>query len=108
MPKEPRIYKNYNDYWRNGKHGFSSAGRDIVQRIWEDLEPTILANRTDYEKMLVNDCIEQAEFTIKLRSHMFAYLKEFNLEKVAGIGIWRWMLDRTLQDKKVKKVKKVK
>jgi len=92
--EKPRIYKDYEDYWRHGKHGCSSYSRDIVEDTWKDLEPTILANRTDWEQLLL------AEGKGIYRQYISAiidwrdYLEEFNLEKVAGIGFPTWRMDR--------------
>ena len=90
------LYKNFEDYWRNGKHGCSSCSRDIVEDTWKDLEPTILANRGDWENLLIEECNEQKRHYISSLVEMREYLKEFDLEKVAGIGFFKWLLDKKL------------
>jgi len=49
-----RIYRDWDHWWANGRHGFTSASRELVRRIWQDLEPTIQASRDDYKKAYVD------------------------------------------------------
>lgn len=93
------LYKDFEDYWRNGKHGFSSAGREYVIEIWNDLEPTIMANREDWEQLLIHETKKSREDFIRYLRLMSEYLKEFDLEKVAGIKFHRWILDKILESK---------
>jgi len=90
----PRVYIDYSDYWRHGNHGFSSAGRDIVEAYWKDLEPTILANRTDWEELLIHECNQERENFIKYLRLFHDYLDEFKLEEVAGVKFCKWTLDQ--------------
>jgi len=90
------LYKDFNDYWRNGQHGCSSCSRDVAEETWKDLEETIMASRGDWEQLLVEDCKRQKEQYLQDLRDMHEYLKEFDLEKVAGIKFHRWLLDKRL------------
>jgi len=92
--RQPRIYKDYEDYWRNGNHGYSSFSRDIVEDTWKDLEPTILANRTDWEEFLIEECRDQRRILIRCLQYWQDYLEEFNLEKVAGVSFHKWRAEK--------------
>lgn len=100
------LYKDFNDYWRYGKHGCSSCSRDIAEEIWADLEPTILATRGDWENILIEDCKRQREDYIRSLREMHAYLKEFDLEKFAGVKYFKWLLDRRLGEEDLEEGKK--
>jgi hypothetical protein len=50
-----KIYKDFNDWWANGNHGWSSASIDYAKEIWADLEPTINASRDDYENLMLTE-----------------------------------------------------
>lgn len=93
-----KIYKDYEDYWRNGNHGCSSYSRDIVEATWKDLEATILANRGDYERLLVEESRHSYERFIKYFRLMHQYLDEFGLEEVAGVKFGKWMLGKALKE----------
>lgn len=100
--REPRLYKDFNDYWRNGNHGCSSYSRDIVEDTWQDLEPTIMANRGDWENLLVEECIQQRKWYIEELKEIHIYLDEFKLEKHAGINFPAWRLGRITGKKHAK------
>ena len=88
-----RIYKNFEDWWCSGKHGFTSYSREYAKEIWEDLEPTILAQRSDWEEVLRRDSLKLQEKYIKQLQNVYAYLKAYDLEKHAGIKFFRWLLE---------------
>jgi hypothetical protein len=93
MAKPKRIYKDWDDWWRNGDHGCSSASRDFARQIWDDLEPTITANRSDWESVLRQDAMAlHDKYTKKLRN-VHNYLTQFDLEKHAPVKFFRWLLD---------------
>ena len=97
----PHLYTAWEEYWSNGKHGFSSCCRDLAKEIWDDFEPTIKANQSDWEKLLINETIKLRKKYVQDLRDMREYLTKFDLEKVAGIGFFRWLLDKTLSEKSV-------
>lgn len=84
------------DWWRHGDHGFSSYGRDIVERIWYDLEPTILANRSDWEDVLRHDAQELHKKYIERMRDFHGYLSTFELEKHAPVKFFKWVMEQRL------------
>ena len=94
--KKQILYKNWEDYWSNGKHGFSSCCRDLAKETWDDFEPTISATRNDWENLLIHESIELRKRYIQDIRDMHEYLTEFNLESVAGVKFFRWLLDKKL------------
>jgi len=88
---DPRLYKDFQEWWRTGNHGFSSAGRDIVERIWEDLEPTILAGRTEWEEFLIQEMEDSARRGCKYFRMFKEYLEEMEIEQHAAERFSEWM-----------------
>lgn len=97
----PHLYTTWEEYWSNGKHGFSSCCRDLAKEIWDDFEPTIKANRSDWEKLLVNETIKLRKKYVQDLRDMHEYLTKFDLEKLAGISFFRWLLDKTLSEESI-------
>ena len=96
---EKKIYKDFNDWWSHGKHGYSSASRDIAEEIWADFEPTINASRDDYAALMLQEAKEQRERYIEHLRDVSSYVDEHNLEAVVGINLYRWILNRRLRRK---------
>jgi len=95
------LYKDYEDWWRNGQHGYSSASREYAKEIWADLEETIMAKREDWERLLIFECKKERENFISYLRDFTAYLEEFGLVEIAGVNFHKWVLDRRLgRDKK--------
>ena len=97
---EKKIYKDFNDWWSHGKHGYSSASRDIAEEIWADFEPTINASRDDYAALMLQEAREQKERYVEHLREVSSYVEEHNLEAVVGVNLYRWMLDRRLGRKR--------
>ena len=90
------IYRDFNHWWSRGKHGFSSASRDLVQDIWNDLEPTILASRDDYKNAYVQLMKEHTE---RKKDVIDAALKYIELHsKEDAPKFWRWYMDEAMKD----------
>lgn len=89
-----KIYKDFNDWWSHGNHGYSSASRDIARAIWEDFEPTINATRDEYTELMLFEVKEMHDRYVEHLHDVGSYVKEHNLEAVTGIKLFRWILDR--------------
>jgi hypothetical protein len=97
MPQ--KILHDFEDWWRNGPHPFTSASREYAKEIWEWFAPVINASRDDYINDLILRYKKHREWDIKFTGRFFEYLKEFDLEKHAGIKFPRWALDREKDEK---------
>lgn len=86
------IYRTWEEYWSNGKHGYSSAGRDIAKAIWVDFQETIEATRSDYERILIEDAVKQKKEYIARIRDVHNYLEEH--EEKFGKKFWRWQWNR--------------
>lgn len=93
---EKKIYKDFEDWWRNGNHGCSSASRDVAEEIWADFEPTILATRDDYTTLMLREVQEMHERYVEQLRDVSAYVMENNLEAVVGTKLYKWILDRRM------------
>lgn len=96
------LYRDFDDWWTNGQHGFSSASRDIAESLWADLEPTVLAGRGDWENLLIEESRKDREHLINWLRGFSEYLETFKLEEVAGIGFYRWFADQRVKRYKEK------
>jgi hypothetical protein len=92
--KKKRIYKDFNDWWSHGNHGWTSASRDVAKAIWADFEPTILATRDDYTELMLLEVREMHERYVEHLRDICDYVKEHNLEALVGTKLFRWVLDR--------------
>lgn len=85
------IYRDWEHYWREGKHGYSSAGREDAKQIWDDLAPTIEASRDDYKNAFVKMANEMNERRSEVLDHALKYIEQF--AKPDAPKFWRWYLD---------------
>jgi len=83
---KPKVYKDFDDYWRHGNHGCSSGFRDIAKDIWDEFWPTINASRSDWEKVLIEECLDQRMHHLELLQNVYAYLKKFDSSEYARSG----------------------
>ncbi len=87
-----QIYRDFDHWWREGNHGWTSASYEIAQATWEDFEPTITASRDEYKEMYVQLAIQvakdRAEYSDAMREYMDLFTKEGS-PKFA-----RWWLDQ--------------
>jgi hypothetical protein len=91
-----KIYKDFNDWWANGNHGWSSASIDYAKEIWADLEPTINASRDDYENLMLTEIKQMHDRYIENLRDSYAYIKEHNVEEKTGVKFFKWLLDRKM------------
>lgn len=92
-----RIYRSWEDYWQNGNHGFSSASRECAKEIWDDFEPTIKATLDDHKKAYIVLTNEQLAFRGECFSAALDYIELY--KKPDAPKFWRWLLDRTSNDR---------
>lgn len=90
---EKRVYLDFNDWWRHGKHGYSSASYEDAKEIWDDLEPTIQASRDDYKNAFVQMTNEYMARRKDVLDVIFEYIDQF-VDKNVAPKFWRWYLDR--------------
>ena len=74
--KKPRIYKNFKDYWRNGKHGCSNCNREYARQIWDDIEPSLLSTRDEAIRILCEQIYEKEQRHKTMVHEMLTYLSE--------------------------------
>jgi len=92
--KPPRIYRDFQDYWQHGNHGFSSCSIEYAKDTWKDFEPTINANRDEYVNAILDTYEKDRKIAIEQMVMVMDYLREFKLEEVAGVKFYRWWMDR--------------
>lgn len=90
---EKKVYRDFDHWWREGNHGWTSASREYAIEIWADLEPTFNASLDDYKKAYIRLTNEQLEFRSDLQTAMLDYIKEF--ARPDAPKFWRWHFDRT-------------
>lgn len=98
---EKVIYRDFKHWWSQGKHGFSSASFDLVQEIWNDLEPTIMASRDDYKHAFVRLLNENAKFESEVFDAALKYIEQHSKE--GSPKFWRWFLDQEMAELETKK-----
>ena len=74
-------------------HGWSSAGREYAQAIWDELEPTIKASRDDYKKAYIKLMNEQAFNNVELVNALLEYIEEY--KRPNQPKFWRWWFNKT-------------
>lgn len=91
-----QIYRNFDHYWSEGNHGFSSFSKDLARETWEDFETTINATRDDYKKAYIELMNEKANTQSDLVNAMLTYVK---LHCVEGAPkFWKWYLEQELKN----------
>ena len=92
-----KIYRDFNDYFSNGKHGYSSASRDIVKEIWDDIYPTIEASQNDYKKAYLALMTEESRRRVKLTDALLRYIDEAQKKHTDLEGFWKWWSNKILR-----------
>lgn len=92
-----KIYRNWEHYWREGVHGFSSASREEAKAIWDDIEPTIMASRDDYKNTFVQLMTEYTERRKDITDALLEYIDKFSKDRAPKF--FRWYLDNKLENK---------
>lgn len=90
-----KIYRDFNHWWCEGDHGYSSASRDHVKTIWDDLEPTILASRDEYKETYVEMMKEVAKGRSEHLDALLEYIELF--KKDDAPKFYRWWIDQVLK-----------
>jgi len=89
------IYRDFNHWFsRSHAHGMSSASRDWMEDIWNDIYPTIEASQDDYKRMYIHMMGEAAKRHSEVADAMLKYIKEFRQEDQPSF--WRWWSDQEL------------
>lgn len=86
-----KIYRDFQDYWRSGKHGYSSASKDEAIAIWEDLESTINASRDDYKNSFLQLMQENASLKSEITDALLKYVELYSSQDAPKF--WRWYMD---------------
>jgi len=94
------IFRDFNHWFSTSKeHGMTSFSRDWMERIWNEIYPTIKASQGDYKKAYLELMKETAENNCELTSLMLEYISEFRQQ--GQPGFWRWWSkkqDKEFQD----------
>ena len=94
---EKKIYRDFDNWWAEGKHEFSSASYDWAKELWDDLEPTITASRDDYKNSYIQLMKEQVKRRTDLTDALLKYIEiHKNPEEQ---GFWRWWMDVAMAEK---------
>jgi DnaJ-domain-containing protein 1 len=93
-----QIYRDFDHYWAEGNHGFSSMSKDLARETWEDFETTINATKDDYKKAYVELMNEKAQWQSDLVNAMLTYIKLYAKEDAPKF--WKWYLDQKLNNEK--------
>jgi len=87
------IYRDFNHWFgRSEAHGMSSASRDWMREIWDDLLPTIEASRDDYKHAYLLLTHERAHYHSRVMDALFEYIKLYS--KKGAPKFYRWWLDK--------------
>jgi hypothetical protein len=90
------IYRNFNHWYSTSKvHGCSSASRDWLKKIWDDLEPTMKANLDDYKKAYKELLKEEARKNIELLDLLLEYINTFKRKN--DPTFWKWWANKILK-----------
>lgn len=93
------IYRDFNHYWTEGDHGWSSASKDLAEEEWKRFEPTITASRDDYKNAYNELCIKKAKQKCDIVDHLLKYIEIFSKE--GSPKFFRWWLDQVNNNEKV-------
>jgi len=88
MKIKMKIYRDFDDYWQNGDHGWSSASIDIAKEEWERFAPTINASRDDYKNLYLSLCKEIADRNCMHVDALYKYISLFTKEDAPTFPRW--------------------
>jgi len=91
---KPTIFRDFDHYWQEGDHGWSSASMDLTKAEWDRFEPTIKASRDDYKQMYVELCKKEVEARFELVDALFQYIERFT--KDGSPNFFRWWSNQVL------------
>jgi len=92
-----KIYLDFDDYWKNGDHPWTSASIDIAREEWNRFEPTINASRDDYKKMYVELANEMVNQRCEHIDKLYKYIELFSKEGAPSFH--RWWSQQLIDDK---------
>ena len=84
------IYNNFNEWYSKGNHGCSSASRDWLEDIWNDLQPTIHANENSLKEELRNRIKEFEQRKVEHFKACKAFMDKYSKEDAPKFHRW-WM-----------------
>lgn len=90
-----KIYRDFDHYWTEGDHPWSSASYDIAKEEWERFAPTIHASLDDYKEMYIELCNEQANAKSDLITAMMEYIDIFVPENAPNF--FKWWTDQVIK-----------
>lgn len=87
-----KIYRDFNHWWSNSEaHGMSSASKDWMKEIWDDILPTIEATRDDYKNSYIELMKNQIERKTDIQDALLKYIELYKKED--SPLFWRWFVD---------------
>lgn len=93
------IYRDFNHWYsQSHTHGCSSASRDWLEEIWNDIYPTIEANLDDHKKAYIELSREKAKSTSELTDALLDYIETFKTNEMPQF--WRWWFDQSCKEHK--------
>jgi hypothetical protein len=94
--QDKKVYRNWDHYWSNGNHGFSSASKDYAKEIWDDFQPTIEASLDDYKRAYIKLTEEQLKFRSELTDALLDYIELYKKEDAPKF--WKWFLEQSRKE----------
>lgn len=82
------IFRDFDHFWQEGHHGWTSASRNIAKAQWDLFEPTILASRDEYKNAYVALMNEKAEDNSDYITALLDYIDLFKKEDAPKFFKW--------------------
>lgn len=87
------IFRDFNHWFSSSNaHGRTSYARDWLEKIWNELVPTMEASLDDHKRTYLELCKEKAEDRCEFTDAMLEYIDEHKRD--GDVGFFRWWLDR--------------
>ncbi len=92
------IYRDFDHYWREGDHPWSSCSYDIAQEEYKRFEHTINASRDEYKQMYVELSTKVAKNKSELVDALFQYMELHKKEDAPSF--FRWWSNQIKEESK--------
>lgn len=94
---KPIIFRDF-DHWFNTSqaHGMSSASRDWMKEIWDEIEPTIKASQDDYKLAYVELMKEVTERHSEMMTALMDYVVKFR--QPGQPTFFRWWAEQVCKE----------
>jgi len=88
-----KIYRDFNHWFSESHaHGMSSASRDWLEEIWNEILPTIEASRDDYKNSYIQLMKDEVENRSEVVDALHAYIDAH--KRPGDPRFARWWLDQ--------------